>query len=318
MNILDVLKLFFTHKDFLPPADQLPGTLFTPLHIVFAVLLTVCTVLLTKWLSKKSESLIRKVFFGIWVWMVLSEAAVILWETYCGADVWFELTGNLPLYPCSVFLYAMPMVLWGKGWLREAGCGYICTVGLVGGLINFVYPANVLGTYSCLSFAGMRSLLYHGSMVLCALVLLVSGLHSFRWKGTELAAAERQKGAAASNSGAAAKQQNGAAASNLRAAARQPQNAAASNLRAAAGPKLWHLLVPAIPCLLVSIPANLVNFVLVPNADYMFFKLESFFLAPLGAVLPKWFTVLIMYIVYLAASTGPYLPGWLKAQKERV
>ncbi|MBQ3107007.1 MAG: YwaF family protein [Firmicutes bacterium] len=252
------------------------------------MLLTVCTVLLTKWLSKKSESLIRKVFFGIWVWMVLSEATVILWETYCGADVWFELTGNLPLYPCSVFLYAMPMVLWGKGWLREAGCGYICTVGLVGGLINFVYPANVLGTYSCLSFAGMRSLLYHGSMVLCALVMLVSGLHSFRWKGAEPAAAERQKGAAA------------------------------SNLRAAAGPKLWHLLVPAIPCLLVSIPANLVNFVLVPNADYMFFKLESFFLAPLGAVLPKWFTVLIMYIVYLAASAGPYLPGWLKARKERV
>ena len=33
-SFTDLICNFFTHKDFLPPADQLPGTLFTPLHFV--------------------------------------------------------------------------------------------------------------------------------------------------------------------------------------------------------------------------------------------------------------------------------------------
>ena len=39
-----LLQNFFTHKDFLPPADQLAGTLFTPLHLVFAACALAVTV----------------------------------------------------------------------------------------------------------------------------------------------------------------------------------------------------------------------------------------------------------------------------------
>ena len=32
MTFFDLVKNFFTHKDFLPAANRLPGTLLTPLH----------------------------------------------------------------------------------------------------------------------------------------------------------------------------------------------------------------------------------------------------------------------------------------------
>ncbi len=60
MNTLsELLKNFFTHKDFLPSASEISGTLFTPLHIIFASILLGAIVFLAILLSKKSEKAIR-------------------------------------------------------------------------------------------------------------------------------------------------------------------------------------------------------------------------------------------------------------------
>ncbi len=182
MNTLsELLKNFFTHKDFLPPAEEIAGTLFTPLHIAFAVVLLGVIIALALFISKKSEKTIRLVFFVVWAVMCVAEVAKILWETYTGATVSLELGGVLPLYPCSIFMYAMPLAIFGKGKIRYMGCGYVCTLGFLGGAINFIYPANILSNYSCISFAGFHTFLYHGAIVFCTVVMLRSGYHSYMW-----------------------------------------------------------------------------------------------------------------------------------------
>lgn len=261
-TLAQLFKNFFTHKDFLPSADQIPGTLFTPLHLVFSVLCLTAVILLSIYLSKKSTKTLRTVYAVIWVAVVVSEAAKILWETYCGATVNFEWGGILPLYPCSIFMYALPFAIWGGEKVRFAACGYVCTLGFLGGAINFVYPANVISNYSCISFAGLHTLFYHGAIVVCALSMLLSGYHKF------------------SDSA-----------------------------------KKGMLLLPAVPLLIMSLPANIVNFSPI-GSDYMFFKLNSFFFAPIGAATPDWLSVIIVYIAYLIIHTVPYLPFYFKAKKQ--
>ena len=159
-------------------------------------------------------------------------------------------------------MYAMPFAIWGKGRVRDAACGYVCTLGLLGGCINFIYPATILGTYSCISFAGFHTFFYHGSMVLCALTMLLSGYHSYT------------------------------------------------------GITKWYqLLMPACPLLVVSVVANLVNYSAI-DSDYMFFKLESFIFAPIGAVTGNALATVIVYVVYLVIHAAPYLPSWLANQKK--
>lgn len=260
-SLTDLINHFFTHKDFLPSANQLPGTLFTPLHFLasafwIALIVAVCLVL-----RRKSEKTIQKVFTGLWVTVAALEVIKILWETFCGTTVEFEVGGILPLYPCSIFMYAMPFAIWGKGNVRYAACGYVCSLGLLGGVINFVYPANILNNYSCISFAGFHTLFYHSVMVLCAALMLLTGYHSY----TQVT-------------------------------------------------KVHHLLLPAIPALAVSVVANLVNFSPI-HSDYMFFRLNSFFFAPLGAATPDWLGVILVYGIYLLICTLPYLPFWLATQK---
>ena len=262
-SFTDLLNHFFTHKDFLPPAAKLPGTLFTPLHFLTSLCWIALIVLACALLRKKEERTIRKVFTGLWISVVALEAVKILWETFCGATVDFEAGGVLPLYPCSIYLYTMPFAIWGKGNVRYAACGYVCSLGLLGGAINFVYPANILNNYSCISFAGFHTLFYHGVLVLSAALMLLTGYHSYK-----LVTRPRQ------------------------------------------------LLLPAVPALVISIVANLVNFSPV-NSDYMFFKLNSFFFAPLGKVTPDWLGVVLVYGIYLLICSLPYLPCWFSYKKHK-
>ena len=258
-----LIKNFFTHKDFLPPADSLPGTLFTPLHFAFSAAMLALIIWTALLLSRKDEKKIRTVFTVIWITVTCLEVVKILWETYSGRTVNLELGGILPLYPCSIFMYAMPLAIWGKGRVRYMGCGYVCTLGLLGGTVNFFYPANILSNYSCISFAGFHTFLYHGAIFFCALVMLKSGYHSYK-KAT----------------------------------------------------RAWELLLPAVPALAVSLVANAVNFSKI-NSDYMFFKLNSFFFAPLGAALPDDLCVLIVYGLYLLIHALPYIPFYIVNQKRK-
>ncbi len=140
MTFSELFKNFFTHKDFLPSADKIPGTLFTPLHFIVAALLLAAVIFFAIFLSKKSEKTIRIVFAVLWAILVILEPTKIIWETYTGASVRFEWGGVLPLYPCSIFMYAMPFAIWGKGRVRAAGCGYACTLGLLGAAKTFSTP----------------------------------------------------------------------------------------------------------------------------------------------------------------------------------
>ncbi len=257
-NIADLIRNFFTHKDYLPGADKMPGTLFTPMHFIVALLFVALVIIACAVCKKLEESKLKRIFTVLWAFLVIFEIAKIVWESVSGKVVSVELGGILPLYPCSIFMYAMPFSIWGKGIVRKAACGYVCTLGLLGGLINFVYPANVLSNYSCISFAGFHTLTYHSTMVFCAFTMLLFGYHTY------------------------------------------------TDAR-----KFQDLLVPAIPCLVISIPANLVNFSPI-NADYMFFKLQSFFFAPIGAALPDILCVLLVYFLYLLIHSLPYIPFYMK------
>ncbi len=257
----ELIKNFFTHKDFLPPAGEWPGTIFTPLHFIFSAIILSAVIFFAVLLSKKSERTIKLTFLVVWITVSVLEAVKIVWETVSGNTVSFAWGSIMPLYPCSIFMYAMPFAIFGKGKVRYMGCGYVCSLGFLGGAINFVYPANVLSSYSCISFAGLHTLLYHGAIVFCALVMLLSGYHSYK-----------------------------------------------------EAKEFTDLIIPAVPAICVSVVGNIVNFSKI-GSDYMFFKLNSFFFAPIGAATPDWLSVVIVYFIYLLIHALPYLPSYFKNRK---
>ncbi len=253
----EVLRHFFTHKDYLPKREKWPGTLFTPLQIVFCSLVAMLIGYASVYSASLSEDELKEIYFVLWLLMFVSEPLIIYWETNASKSKKFEWSRSLSLWPCSIFLYVAPFAIFGAGLVKYAACGSICTLGLGGGLINFVYSANYLYHYSCISMPGFRTIFYHGAMVFTAVSMLLSGYHSY--------------------------------------------NEANS---------LLMLVLPLVPALIVSIFANIANY-LIEDADYMFFKMKSFFLAPIGNKIPGWMAMMIMYLFYIIVHVTPYLPAYL-------
>ncbi len=170
-----VIENFFTHKDFLVPPHLIPGTIGTPLSIVFEVALLVFIIVSAVYVSKR-KSLVKPVLVGLWAVLVVWEFGIVYWNSVSGRRVGLDLVLDLPLYPCSIYLYALPMIVWGNAFWRRLGCGYMATLGVLGAVVNFVYPVARLTTYSCISFAGFHTFSFHGSMLFTWLVLLRCGM----------------------------------------------------------------------------------------------------------------------------------------------
>lgn len=256
-----LIENFFTHKDKLAPATELPGTMFTPLHFaVSAIILAI--VIASAVLIRKKEKLIKPVFIALWVTVSVLEVVKIVWESTTGNTVRLEVTGILPLYPCSIFMYAMPFAIFGKGKVKWSACAYVCTLGLLGGSVNFFYPMTVLYRYSIISFSAMHSMLYHGVMLFTCLTMLLSGYHKYTEVGSPL-----------------------------------------------------QLVLPFIPTLIVSIPANIINYTC--NADYMFFRGTTAFLPAIFGDMKKSLITAIIYALYIVVPALFYLPSFISCKMKR-
>ena len=107
---MNLFEYFFTNKAYLP-AD-LPGRLFSPLHIAVMIILTVAVPLVAFLLRKMDKKKMKILFIVLWAVMVVAEGAKITWESLTNPNG-FEVTGILPLYICSIFMYVMPFAIWG-------------------------------------------------------------------------------------------------------------------------------------------------------------------------------------------------------------
>ena len=96
----DLIANFFTHKDFLPSADKMPGTMFTPLHFIFAAIIAVIVIIGILIVRRLPESKIKIVFTVLWAVLTVAEMAKLIWETTTGRVPEVNWTGNLPVYPC--------------------------------------------------------------------------------------------------------------------------------------------------------------------------------------------------------------------------
>lgn len=256
-----VIENFFTHKDYLVPASQIPGTIFTPLQFIFeAVLLAI--IIGSAIYVAKHKNMIKPVFITLWVALVILEVLIVAWDSLSGKKMGFDLAVNLSLYPCSIFMYAMPFAIWGKGNLKKMACGYVCTLGLLGAAVNYIYPVARLTTYSCISFAGFHTFFYHGTMLFTCMVMLISGYHRY------------------------------------------------TNVT-----HWWELFLPCVLSLVISIPANIINYSSI-NADYMYFRGQFPLLAKIFAGVSEVKITLVLYILYILVPALFYLPSYISQKRK--
>jgi uncharacterized membrane protein YwaF len=167
---------FFTTSDLLGRSGPFNKVID---YTIFYLLLAVLTVGLIWFLRKKGTSkTVKYTLIACWGLAVFVDVAKIIVSVSTGG---FQLTGSLPLYICSIFMYAMPFAIWGKGKLKDIGCTYVCTIGLFGAFMNYIIPSVTIN-HSLLSFYGLHTTIYHSMLLVAPIVMLTTGYTKLSFK----------------------------------------------------------------------------------------------------------------------------------------
>lgn len=85
----------------------------------------------------------------------------------------FNWGGILPFYTCSMLVYFLPVVAWGKGKMQKYSMAFFSTIGLVAGLSNFIY-LSAAGWYPLFTFGCIYSIIYHAVIVFVGISLMIT------------------------------------------------------------------------------------------------------------------------------------------------
>ncbi len=160
---------------FAPPDVYAPAGLFGRGHAALFVL-AAAFILLALYASRRLDPAgVRR---------VICAATLALWIAE-GVKIAFVLlvarTRNpneyVPLYYCSITLYAGALSSLARGTLRRVGDAFLATGALVGGAVFLFVPLTSLSRYPAWHFVSLHSILLHATMVYLALLLLLRGVY---------------------------------------------------------------------------------------------------------------------------------------------
>ena len=80
----------------------------------------------------------------------------------------------VPLYYCSILLYAGTLSSCAKGKIKRMGDVFLATGGIIGGIVFILLPTTSLPAYPALHIVSLHSFLYHGIMVYLGLLVNIT------------------------------------------------------------------------------------------------------------------------------------------------
>lgn len=162
--------------------------IFSTSHFIFLAFAIVALVFIgicAPYISHKRIDLYFKISAIV---LTFFEVTKISWESYFdivrGND--FNVGGILPFYTCSLLMYCSFVAGFAKGKAKEIALSWICTIGMVTGIIVLIYP-NGLRYYPVWTFGGMHTLMYHFMLVASAILALFSEYKKLTWKDIYIA-----------------------------------------------------------------------------------------------------------------------------------
>ena len=156
---------------------------FSTEHVVFIALVFLLTPICCYLLRNARR---ERIDVGLKVLSLVSaalEIAKISWESYYDITTgrgfnWF---GLLPVYTCSLFIYALLVAAWTRGKAREYCLSFLTTIGLLYGAVGVVY-CNGLNFYPFWTFGAFYSMFFHSAMFITGVFLLATGYKRLEWR----------------------------------------------------------------------------------------------------------------------------------------
>ena len=152
--------------------EVIPCGMFSIEHFILLAIATVCVIVALKFTKNMEKENVKKIIRKATIFLWILEIIKIIFniKNYGINDV----NKYVPLYFCSLILYAGIFSGYCKGTLKKMGDVFLSTGGIIAGLIFLLYPLTSLTSYPMFHYISIQSFVLHGIMVYIGLLMLIT------------------------------------------------------------------------------------------------------------------------------------------------
>lgn len=167
---LNYRDLILSSGFFAPAGKHEAAGVLSTAHFLYVALTALALLFALKRVKRDNiRKSVRRLTLLLW----LLEAAKIF---LCIKNGNTDINETVPLYYCSITLYAGLLSGFCGGKLRRMGDVFLASGGVVGGVVFLALPLSSFSVYPPLHFITLQSVFLHGCMVYMGLALVLSGV----------------------------------------------------------------------------------------------------------------------------------------------
>ena len=141
-------------------------------HFCLIVITILGIFIALKMTVKKSKEDVHKIIKYVTIIAYILEVIKIIFNLK--QDSFRAVNTYLPLYYCSILLYAGLLSSFAKGTLKRIGDVSLATGAIIGGIVFIIYPSTSLPTYPAFHFLSIHSFLFHGAMIYLGILVNIT------------------------------------------------------------------------------------------------------------------------------------------------
>lgn len=146
-----------------------PCGIFTKSHFILIIITIIGISIALKYSLKKGKEKVHDIIKGITISACVLEVIKIIYNIK--QNSLSAVNTYLPLYYCSMLLYAGLFSSFGKGMLKRVGDVSLATGSIIGGIVFLIYPSTSLPMYPAFHFLSIHSFLFHGAMIYLGILI---------------------------------------------------------------------------------------------------------------------------------------------------
>ena len=154
---------------FARPGEYEPCGIFSIEHFILLALTVIGIKIAINFTDINNKEKIKKNIKAITISAWVLEIIKIIFNLAIGNGN--NINTYIPLYYCSILLYAGIFSSIGKGTLKRIGDVFLATGGIIGGIIFLILPTTSITTYPVFHYLSLQSFIYHGAMIYLGIII---------------------------------------------------------------------------------------------------------------------------------------------------
>lgn len=153
-------------------SEVTPCGMFSKEHFVLLAITTFCIVIALKYTKNMKKESVKKLIQNITIILWVLEIIKIIYNIINYGFI--AVNKYIPLYFCSLILYAGIFSGFCKGVIKKTGDVFLSTGGIVAGLVFLISPLTSLTAYPATHFISLHSFILHGTMVYIGILMILT------------------------------------------------------------------------------------------------------------------------------------------------